>query len=190
MLTTLFVLFVIAGRILMQYILTGNHGLRPPGKDATIITRFTSVLFSLSFLTIYLLSALDYFGYSLFAFESDIDLTALGILLALAALIFAVLSQYQMGRDWRIGVDTSERTDLITHGIYSYMRNPIYSGIFLFCVAITLIIPSTVILIALIGVGVSIVLQVQCIEEPYLLQLHGERFSQYCESSGRYLPRF
>jgi protein-S-isoprenylcysteine O-methyltransferase Ste14 len=36
-----------------------------------------------------------------------------------------------MGASWRIGVDPSERTDLVTGGAFALVRNPIFSAMLL-----------------------------------------------------------
>src|SRR5687768_1122930 len=38
-----------------------------------------------------------------------------------------VVAQAQMGSSWRIGI-TTERTALVTSGVYGFVRSPIYAG--------------------------------------------------------------
>ncbi len=55
-------------------------------------------------------------------------LTVGGGVLALAGVVFAFAAQSTMGASWRIGVDTSERTELVTHGLFTVIRNPIFTA--------------------------------------------------------------
>src|SRR5262249_43754357 len=55
-----------------------------------------------------------------------------GLALMLAGLGLALAAQWNMGAAWRIGVDPAERTELVRHGIYRGIRNPIYAGMVLF----------------------------------------------------------
>lgn len=37
-------------------------------------------------------------------------------------------AQQAMGRSWRIGVDTDERTELVTEGVFGLVRNPVFTA--------------------------------------------------------------
>ena len=95
-----------------------------------------------------------------------------------------------MGAAWRFGVDETERTDLVTSGLYSLVRNPIYSGVFLFCIGLLVLLPHIYMLFFLILAYSSIELQVRFVEEPHLHRLHGAMYEQYASHAGRYFPRF
>lgn len=47
-----------------------------------------------------------------------------GASLALAGILMAFAAQATMGTSWRIGVDTSESTDLVTHGLFAGSETP------------------------------------------------------------------
>lgn len=97
-------------------------------------------------------------------------------------------AQYAMGDAWRIGVDESEQTELITRGPFSVVRNPIFTGMILAGLGLTLMVPNVV---AIAGLGlllVAIELQVRYVEEPYLRRTHGEAFARYAGRVGRFLP--
>ena len=51
-----------------------------------------------------------------------------GILLALVGDGVFLLSVYRMGASWRAGVDATQRTALVTDGIYAHSRNPAFLG--------------------------------------------------------------
>jgi protein-S-isoprenylcysteine O-methyltransferase Ste14 len=55
-------------------------------------------------------------------------LSGVGLLIALVGFALAVVAQQTMGQSWRIGVDPTERTDLITHGVFAWVRNPIFTA--------------------------------------------------------------
>jgi len=48
-----------------------------------------------------------------------------------------------MRQYWKIGIDEKNKTELITKGLFSISRNPIFLGMILSTVGIFLIIPST-----------------------------------------------
>ena len=76
-----------------------------------------------------------------------------------------------MGKNWRIGVDPEEQTELVTDGIYSKIRNPIYTACIVHGVGLLVLAPNAMVLvIGLIGFY-AINAYVRHIEEPYLTKL-------------------
>ena len=112
-----------------------------------------------------------------------------GAVLALAGILIIAVAQLQMGASWRIGVDRTETTALVTGGFFAIVRNPIYTGIFTFGAGLLLLVPTFVTLLgALIG-RISVHAHVRFVEEPFLAELHGEAYRQYASRGGRFLPR-
>jgi protein-S-isoprenylcysteine O-methyltransferase Ste14 len=112
-----------------------------------------------------------------------------GLVLFAAGLILIARSQAAMGASWRIGVDPSERTDLVIAGPFAVVRNPIFTGM---AVCLTGIAILTWTWLAAAGVAVfvaGIELQVRAVEEPYLRRTHGTAYAHYLRSAGRFLPR-
>jgi len=185
---TLFLLIVVIGRIILQYRTTGDHGLRPVTAKSSMLPKLTSALLMVSFAATFSLSCLEALG----KFNSQLHLgatgTITGILFCAIGIIVSAISQYQMGTAWRIGVDVTEKTELVTHGLYSYARNPIYSGVILFGFGLLILIPHTYMLLSLFIGYLSIELQVRYVEEPYLIRLHGTAYESYAKKVNRYFP--
>ena len=51
-----------------------------------------------------------------------------GLILIHLSLLWISVAQYQMSNSWRIGIDENNKTELITKGLFSYSRNPIFLG--------------------------------------------------------------
>jgi protein-S-isoprenylcysteine O-methyltransferase Ste14 len=111
-----------------------------------------------------------------------------GALLAGVGILGALAAQLSMGSSWRIGVDESERTTLVTDGLFAWVRNPIFSFIWISLLGFWLLIPSPLALLAFLLTFVGIELQVRAVEEPYLLQAHGESYARYAAAVGRFAP--
>ena len=77
-------------------------------------------------------------------------LNVLGALLAAGGIAATLYAQVAMGTSWRIGVDASERTELVTTGPFRLVRNPIFAAMLPTALGLTLLVPSWV---ALPGVG-------------------------------------
>lgn len=98
-----------------------------------------------------------------------------------------VRAQLDMGESWRIGVDAEEVTELVTRGVFRFVRNPIFSGMMLCCVGVALMVPNAAAFagVALLGLGIH----VRYVEEPHLLAVHGDRYRSYANTAGRFVPR-
>lgn len=98
------------------------------------------------------------------------------------------VAQMQMGTSWRIGVDESERTDLITGGLFSLIRNPIYTFMVVAWTGFALLVPTWLSLAAvLIGLA-GLQIQVRLVEEPHMIRTHGEPYRAWAARVGRFLP--
>ena len=181
-----FLIVAIVGRVALQYKITGNHGLRPTGINSPTVAKISSLLFLISFVALGLVIVLSTVG--TLETPSKNKGTYFGVFCSVVGIAVTVISQYQMGASWRIGVDESEQTALIVHGIYSYVRNPIYTGVLLFCAGLLIQIPSLYMLLILIFIYASVEIHVRGVEEPYLEKIHGVSFTDYCKRAGRYLP--
>jgi protein-S-isoprenylcysteine O-methyltransferase Ste14 len=115
-------------------------------------------------------------------------LQGLGCFFFAIGLVATLFAQFLMGDSWRIGVDFSERTTLVTGGPFAYVRNPIYTSMLVASAGLMLIVPNLVALLALAGLLAAIEIHVRAVEEPYLLQTHGAAYARYAEQVGRFVP--
>src|SRR6188472_837717 len=68
----------------------------------------------------------------------------IGVALALAALLWIVVAQAQMGASWRIGIDRQRATALVRGGLFAHSRNPIYLGTRVALLGAVLLVPNAV----------------------------------------------
>jgi protein-S-isoprenylcysteine O-methyltransferase Ste14 len=116
-------------------------------------------------------------------------ISAVGAALALAGFAVVLVAQRQMGERWRVGVDRSEQTMLIRDGLFAWVRNPVFSGIGVFAVGFSLLVPNIISSSALLLGAVGLEIQTRWVEEPYLLRTHGQVYAEYGGRVGRFLPR-
>lgn len=112
---------------------------------------------------------------------SGITAMAAGLLLVLAA-------QAGMGDSWRIGVRQGERTALITGGVFTLVRNPVFTGMAVVLVGLVLAVPGLLSAAALAALVTAAQVQVRLVEEPYLLRTHGAAYRAYAARTGRFVP--
>jgi len=103
-----------------------------------------------------------------------------------ASLAWTVIAQYQMGLSWRIGIDENHRTDLVTSGVFAYSRNPIFLGMRFSLLSLVLLRPNVFTVAAAVAADVLIQVQVR-LEEQFLAQQHGAKYSEYMRHTRRWL---
>ena len=111
-----------------------------------------------------------------------------GTILCVAGILGTFVAQMAMGSSWRIGVDPSERTELVTGGIFASMRNPIYTFMIVAWVGFALLVPTWVALAAGVLLVSGIQIQVRAVEEPFMTQVHGETYLAWARRVGRFIP--
>ena len=89
----------------------------------------------------------DWPGGSLFFVNPALHL--LGACMGAVGIFGALLAQVTMGDSWRIGVDKTEKTALVTRGLYVWIRNPIFSFMMLLAFGLALVVPTPLSLLAL-----------------------------------------
>ena len=181
------IIVAVIGRSLLQYRLTGDYGIRTAGRSSSVTAKFSSVLIVIVFIGAIIISALSTFAEvesgQLFGSYNKF----VGVLFCLGGIILTCVSQVKMGKEWRMGVDSNEKTELVTHGIYSTVRNPIYTGVMLFGLGLVVLVSNIYILVLAVLGYLSIELHVRKVEESYLNDLHGQAFIDYKNSTGRYI---
>ncbi|MDP6980193.1 MAG: isoprenylcysteine carboxylmethyltransferase family protein [Myxococcota bacterium] len=120
-------------------------------------------------------------------FESP-ALHALGAVLVVAGNVGVLLAQHGMGDSWRVGVDESETTALVTNGPFAWVRNPIFSFMGVSLVGLWLLLPNVVAVVAGLLAIAGIEGQVRGVEEPHLLNTHPDSYASYARGVGRFVP--
>ena len=122
------------------------------------------------------------------ATDPPLGLQIAGLVLALVGFAATLAAQTGMGESWRIGVDTGERTELVTTGVFAHVRNPIFTAMVVAQLGVVLMVPTWVSVLALVVLVVAVQLQVRAVEEPYLRSVHGDAYGTYSAATGRFLP--
>lgn len=111
-----------------------------------------------------------------------------GLVVAAADVVAVLAAQLHMGASWRIGVDPAERTTLVTGGAFALARNPIFTGMTVTSLGLTLMAPNPIAVTATAVLVTALQVQVRAVEEPYLLRTHGPAYAAYAAQVGRFLP--
>lgn len=112
-------------------------------------------------------------------------LRIIGFLIAISGVVCFIMAITAMKDSWRAGINTEEKTKLITSGIYRHSRNPAFLGFYLFYIGMAL---------SFFNIGISLgslvtimMLHRQVLEEEkHLPGLFGHAYKVYREKTPRY----
>jgi protein-S-isoprenylcysteine O-methyltransferase Ste14 len=165
---------------------TGDSGWRGLSGRPLSLEWWAGVLFTLALLVGLAAPVLDLAGLEPLVDATGVEVT--GVVLAVVGILLTLAAQLSMGDSWRIGVDESEQTDLVTEGAFSIVRNPIFSAMVVTAIGLTLMVPNVVAVVGLLALLVALELQVRGAEEPYLRSVHGQSYLEYMQRVGRFVP--
>jgi len=108
-----------------------------------------------------------------------------GVAIVTAGLILFAMAFVSFGDSWRVGVDAKSPGRLVTRGVFTATRNPIYVFLDLWFIGIFLI--NGTLIFLLFAAAALAVLHWQILqEERFLTQHYGEPYQNYCERTARY----
>ncbi|MBE6835194.1 MAG: isoprenylcysteine carboxylmethyltransferase family protein [Ruminococcaceae bacterium] len=84
--------------------------------------------------------------------------------------------------------DGIKSNTLVTHGIYAYCRNPIYTAVTFVNVGALLIANNLWLLILPFGYWVFLTVLMKHTEEKWLLDMFGRQYTDYCKTVNRCIP--
>jgi protein-S-isoprenylcysteine O-methyltransferase Ste14 len=112
----------------------------------------------------------------------------LGVFAALASLVIFQLSHRALGRHWSISLDVRQHHVLVTSGIYSYVRHPMYLAFWLWAAAQALLLPNWVGGFAgVLGFGILFFGRVAR-EEQMMIETFGDEYRSYMSRTYRVVP--
>lgn len=102
----------------------------------------------------------------------------IGLTLLFISLLWTIIAQGHMKNSWRIGIDNDTKTKLITTGLFSVSRNPIFLGMTLSLAGLFLTTPNVLTVLFLIVGYILIQIQIR-LEEAFLTKEHGQIYLDY-----------
>ena len=105
-------------------------------------------------------------------------LTIIGLALIHIALVWISIAQFQMSNSWRIGIDEENKTKLVTEGIFSISRNPIFLGMIISVLGLFFIVPNALTFFLTITTYIIIQIQIR-LEEEFLQKQHAQDYVNY-----------
>lgn len=121
----------------------------------------------------------------------EAPLTALrwgAVAVGLAALALSIDCWLRMGSNWRMAVTPDQQTSLVTSGLYSRVRHPIYALSILLMLC-TVVVAPTLPMAAIGAIHIALMVAKARNEERFLTERHGDAYRRYVRRTGRFLPR-
>lgn len=112
-----------------------------------------------------------------------------GAAIGFVGIFIFITAMVTMQNNWRAGVDPLAKTTLITHGIYSFSRNPAFMGFDLFYLGFTLLFFNIIQLIFLLCCIVILHFQI-LEEEKFLITNFRADYTNYKQTTARYFIFF
>ena len=176
-------------RMWVQHRRTGSSGFRVTKARGN--ERLAGLLVSVTMMLWLMTPIAAVFAWTPFILALDRDaLHIAGLAIGALGIVATVFSQFAMGESWRVGIDSTERTMLVTRGPFRWVRNPIYSSLLLFAAGNLLVTPTWLAFLSFVLMVISIEVQVRWVEEPYLLGFHGDAYRAWATRTGRFIPGF
>ena len=97
-------------------------------------------------------------------------------------------SHADLGRNWSPTLEVHDAHTLVTHGVYARMRHPMYSSIFLWCIAQALLLPNWIAGPAGFVTFFTMYVLRTGREERMMLDCFGAPYAEYKRRTGRIVP--
>ena len=156
------------------------------GKDKIGFVKFVEITMKIAAILVFIAGLVSIF------LETGNSLTAIRIIGAITSVggtVIFIVALWTMRDSWRAGVSKTDKTELITNGIYHISRNPAFLGFDLLYIG-TLLMFFNWILCFLTVFGVIMYhLQIVNVEEDFLLAAFGNEYLQYKKKVCRYIGR-
>lgn len=112
-----------------------------------------------------------------------------GVLVAVVGVAVFIISVLTMRDSWRAGVSKTDKTELVTKGIYKISRNPAFLGFNLMYLGILLMFFNLVLFEVSLFAMLMFHLQIVNVEEEFLLEAFGDEYLRYKKKVCRYIGR-
>ena len=112
-----------------------------------------------------------------------------GVLVAVVGVAVFIISVLTMRDSWRAGVSKTDKTELVTKGIYKISRNPAFLGFDLMYLGILLMFFNLVLFEVSLFALLMFHLQIVNVEEEFLLEAFGDEYLRYKKKVCRYIGR-
>ncbi len=120
---------------------------------------------------------------------SPVPVRIIGAAVSIVGTAIFIIAVLTMRDNWRAGVPETDKTDLVTNGIYQISRNPAFLGFDLVYIGVLMMFFNWVLCVVTVFAIVMYHLQIVNVEEDYLLTAFGDEYLAYRKKVCRYIGR-
>lgn len=114
---------------------------------------------------------------------------AAGAVIGILGVVTFISAVLTMRDSWRAGVSVTDKTKLITGGIYQISRNPAFLGFDLVYIGIGMMFFNWILFAVSVFAALMFHLQIVNVEEDFLITAFGDEYLDYRKKVNRYLGR-
>ena len=152
-------------------------------------SKISFFLISLFWYGIMAYAIVDIWGIQLTTFTQLLwGLRVVGVALSAAGLVIRFIARRDLGKQYSVHLETSDKHHLITEGIYSTLRHPAYLGLLCLFIGIPLSFGSWGSLAIAVAGGMPAVVYRISLEELALREWFGKKYQAYRQNSWHLLP--
>ena len=173
------------GMVLTRVLLMRRKGIEAMNFGKIDKTDFLIPPFALFFFYLVIANTFNFPTLSTQEFFHSEVISWIGVFFCLAGLLLLLSSLVSFGQSFRVGIDKDHPDRLITTGIFSFSRNPIYVAFASILLGQFLIFSNWILLVYVV-VGIGLFHRQVLREEDYLKVHYGQEYSDYCNRVKRY----
>jgi len=98
-------------------------------------------------------------------------------------------SHADLGQNWSVTLEVRKGHQLVTHGVYRWIRHPMYAAIFLWCIAQALLLPNWLAGWSALATFSAMYFLRTPREERMMCEHFGQEYLDYMGQTGRLFPR-
>ena len=109
----------------------------------------------------------------------------IGLAMLTGGLALDLVALFGMGASWRVGIDQEHPGPLVTTGIYSRVRHPIYTAVMLMACGQAMVTADVISIAVSAAALVGLPIQAH-LEEEFLAGRYGATYMEYCQRTRRF----
>ena len=156
------------------------------GKDKIGFVKFVEITMKIAAILVFIAGLVSIFletGHSLTAIR------VMGAIISVGGTVIFIVAVWTMRDSWRAGVSKTDKTELITNGIYHISRNPAFLGFDLLYIGTLLMFFNWILCFLTVFAVTMYHLQIVNVEEDFLLATFVNEYLKYKKKVCRYIGR-
>ena len=181
-----YIIFFLFSIAFLSYRVKKQTGVFPIIKNSDNVYGFVDKLVLFSYLLVIVNTLFYIFGEVAVYKELDLfPVKMAGMFIITNGLLFMFISQLQMGKSWRIGIDAESEFNMVDEGFFRHLRHPIYFFAVMIGFGMLVIIPNVTSLFTFFVLWAMVSIQSR-LEEEFMLSKFGKKYKKFMSKRKRW----